>query len=685
MKKPLILLLITLYTLQVIAQATVNVTTAGQFSTELKAKGDPNTITNLIVTGNINDADIFYMRDNMPKLSILDLENTVIKQNANNEANTLPHNSFKTKDLTTIKLPKTITSIGGYAFSNCYKLTGNLSIPESVTSIQSSAFYGCAELTGQLIIPSATTYIGYNAFGLCKKLNGSLTISSSVTYIGNGAFSDCQGIISIDVDENNTKYASVDGILMSKDKKTLIQCPAGKVATSYSIPNSVTSIADLAFDNCRKLTGTLIIPNSVTFIGNSAFRQCNGLSGELNIPNSVNTIGNYAFLYCSGLTRVIIPQMLTKIGLDAFYGCTNIAAFDVDDSNLNYSDVDGVLFNKDITTLIRYPEAKASESYIIPSSVSVIDYAAFRQNKKLKTIEIPASVKSIGEFVFQNSSLQHIIVAHTTPLNIPQNVFMNIPSTCKLTVPKGSENAYSQAEVWKNLTIISDSFVVSFDLQDGTSVTTSIVDENTTVTAPTNPAKANYTFEGWYKEPECINKWNFSTDKVDKDIVLYAKWSSSIGYVVSYNLQDGSPAATVIADKNAIITIPSNPNRANYSFDGWYKEPGCINKWDFASDKVTSDTILYAKWNELISAVETQTNSELTIYPNPVTNIVNISVDNNCLPATITLYSIEGKQLKKTESTSAKTTIGMEDLKRGNYILEIETAKEKVKRKIVKL
>ena len=121
----------------------------------------------------------------------------------------------------------------------------------------------------------------------------SITIPKTITTIENGAFEDCYDLTSITVDENNTKYKSVDGNLYTKDGKVLIQYASGKDATHFSIPDGVTEIGAGAFDCCEHLIG-ISIPDSVTTIGANAFYYCYNLVGVV-VPTSVKEISYYSF------------------------------------------------------------------------------------------------------------------------------------------------------------------------------------------------------------------------------------------------------------------------------------------------------------------------------------------------------------------------------------------------------
>jgi len=158
-----------------------------------------------------------------------------------------------------------------------------------VTSIGKQAFANGKDIIS-ITIPNSVTSIGDGAFWNCTNLN-SIIIPSNVTDIEMTAFYGTTSLTAINVASGNKTYASQDGVLYDKNKKTLILYPRGKTASSFTIPNGVTTIGDNAFYNC-KLT-SVIIPNSVTSIGLSAFGD-SGLT-SITIPDSVTSIGGGAF------------------------------------------------------------------------------------------------------------------------------------------------------------------------------------------------------------------------------------------------------------------------------------------------------------------------------------------------------------------------------------------------------
>ena len=184
-----------------------------------------------------------------------------------------------------VEIGNSVTSIGNYAFYNCYSLV-SIVIPNSITSIEGYTFSACYSLAS-VVIPNSVTSIAENTFDSCYSL-ALVVITNNVTSIEGYTFYGCYSLISV------------------------------------VIPNSVISIGTYAFSHCFSLA-SVVIPNNVTNIGNNAFYNCYGIASVV-IPSSVTSLGSYALYYCFSLTSFIIPNSITSIEKNTFDTCYSLTS-----------------------------------------------------------------------------------------------------------------------------------------------------------------------------------------------------------------------------------------------------------------------------------------------------------------------------------------------------------------------
>ena len=343
-----------------------------------------------------------------------------------NNSSSVPWNSFY-YSIQTVSLPNGLTSIGKYAFSSCNRISA-ITIPNSVISIGDYAFRGCSGLTSATIGNSVTS-IGNYAFSSCSGLT-SITIPNSVTSIGVSAFGWCSGLTSPLYNSHIFAYMPTT------------------YSGTYDIPDGIESIAGEAFSYCNGLT-SVTISNSVIKIEEGAFEYCTGLD-SVTIGNSVTSIGHAVFYGCSSLTSIAIPNSVTSIGNMVFYGCSRLTTIDVSINNQNYCSIDGVLFSKDIKTLIQWPSGKQGV-YSIPNSVTSIGAGAFYCCDRLTSVTIPSSVTSIGNSAFSGcSGLTTIVCNAMNPPSLGSNVFGDVDKSIPLYVPAESVVRYVSADQWRD-------------------------------------------------------------------------------------------------------------------------------------------------------------------------------------------------------------------------------------------
>lgn len=221
------------------------------------------------------------------------------------------------------------------------------------------------------------------------------------------------------------------------------------------IPDNVTSIDNSAFENCTGLT-SVEIGSGVVSIGASAFSSCRGLA-NLVIPDNVGTIGDNCFYGCSGLASVEIGSGVVSIGASVFTGCSKLAAINLSEENHSYASEEGVLYSKDMSELLCYPEGKSERSFEIPAEVMVIAENAF-SNSSLQSVTIPVGVTTIGDKAFSGcNSLKEIISVSPTPPAISANTFDSSHySNVQLIIPVGATVDYLMADNWYNFINIKE-------------------------------------------------------------------------------------------------------------------------------------------------------------------------------------------------------------------------------------
>jgi hypothetical protein len=358
----------------------------------------------------------------------------------------------------------TLTTIGGSTFSNLSSLT-SINLPSSLITIGSAAFNNCTSLSS-INLPSSLITIGSAAFNNCTSLS-SINLPSSLSSIGTNIFEVCTSLTTVTVDESNTNFKTIGNALCSYDGSVLYSY-YDYVSTSYIVPDSVTTINDLAFR--FNTTIQSITMNNVVIFNNGAFQNCTSLSSitlsntlttiasqalqnlaitSIVMPASVTTIGGYAIAFCSNLTTITFEGNKPTIDSTAFYqdasggviyyysgssgwdGMTSLQGYELVELYSDYSS-DGLVYNNNDTYMVS-DFSGTQAKIIIPNSVTSLGSFAFANNdtiteiimfdnvntisnqcfsecKNLVNVKLSNTISYILSDLFFNTSIQHIII-----------------------------------------------------------------------------------------------------------------------------------------------------------------------------------------------------------------------------------------------------------------------------------
>lgn len=280
-------------------------------------------------------------------------------------------------DIKKVVIEDGVTSIGKYAFSHCSGLK-SVTLSANLTSIEESTFSECTSLTN-IKIPSKVTSLGRSSFWYCTSLS-SVELTDGLVSIGQLAFYNCRSLRDINIPQTVTTI----------ENEAFRHCVS---LTSVTIPSGVTNLGQSVFLDCDGLVSATI-EEGVTAISYGTFEGCSKLS-NVSIPSSVTTIGYAAFGLCSSLTSITIPSGVKNIDDIPFYLCEGLKEIVVAEDNTAYTAVDGVLFTKDLKTLVAYPIGNTRTTYAIPDGVNKIKLGAFIYCTSLASMSVPISVTTV--------------------------------------------------------------------------------------------------------------------------------------------------------------------------------------------------------------------------------------------------------------------------------------------------
>ena len=432
--------------------------------------------------------------------------------------------------LTYVRIPKSLSSIGKYAFEGCINLSrieitdiaawcdirfagatanplnyahhlyvhdneiSNLVIPDSVYRIRPYAFLGGWGLI-TVSIPTHVNSLGAYAFKDCSNLV-STNIPDSISILSSGVFSGCKSLQSI------------------------------------HIPSTITEIGDGAFGRCESLT-SISIPSSVTKLRGASFAQCRCLT-SVNIPNSVSEIGDHAFQLCTSLQSINFPDSLTSIQLGTLSGCS------------------------------------ALMTVKMPRYLTELGQAAFSNCSSLTTIDIPSTVTQIGVYVFAECvNLKSMNCLGEAPATLYPYAFDRISDSCRIYVPCGTLEAY-QLSAWNayHLQYAPSEYKLQAQVKEDMGGHLQI-ESNKCVSSITATPDYGYYFDKWADG----NTDNPRIFTLTQDTIITAIFAAHI-FTITFVDDNDTILSEQEVEYNAMPIPPADPIKTNnaqysYTFAGW--------------------------------------------------------------------------------------------------------------------
>jgi hypothetical protein len=358
-----------------------------------------------------------------------------------------------------VKLPRYLETMGEDVFEKCLQLEHfSLSFRNAHYEISERDLYD--KRTGKLVwYPEAQAYFKYETVSMegvsyiiitgtgtekkkaaiPPKLNG-----IRVSEIASGAFEHNPALIEIVMPDSIFKM----GV------RTFAFCPK---LSKVTLGNNLGTIPLRAFYECTALK-EIVIPDSVTTIFDNAFSDCTALESVM-LGRRLTALENSAFSGCSALTEIFIPERLSAIGENVFAGCRTLVNIYVDEKNETYTDIDGVLFNKAKTAILRFPEGRPGKQYTIPDSVEQIGSAAFSFCQRLSTIDLPEKATVIGNYAFfYCTALYNIRLSEIVAIG--NDAFSGCASLDKINFPESllsiGERAFAACRMLQTVNISSN-------------------------------------------------------------------------------------------------------------------------------------------------------------------------------------------------------------------------------------
>jgi hypothetical protein len=637
--------------------------------------------------------------------------------------------AFFSSALKNITIPQTITFIGERAFANIDSLdTINVEAGNTHYSSTDGILYAPAENTlvqypahrsGDFIIPNNITTIGNSAFMGCTNV-ANVILPATLTNIGSNAFEGCAPNYALNMHGAVPPTIGYNAFINPPSRVEVPACAAAdyKLAQGWKdILSSITPLSNIACTHWKcgdNVYATMNYSDSTLVIkGNGAMfdyqfsnlRPWDGVKDKItsvHIENGVTTSSAYTFNGMSKLRSVDIPASTTTIGVDAFAQCPNLTQIRVDAQSPYYSLHEGILYNKNHTTLVKAPVN--IKEIVVPAGVSSIATYAFAYSA-LQSITLPPSVVQIGEYAFAHcDSLVRIYNMRPLPQTITNNVFYGINKTpIHLLVIDDTiaTNAYKTEAVWSGFVIVEEvkqvrGIILSplpITLRCGATYQLSAIiipldaaDQTITWTS-SDPYVATVDASGKIT----ASKWNNGTAVItatsNNGGHIAACTVTIIDYIPAVDIALSETNITLAMDDTMQLTATILPDSATYRYARWSSDnPDIaeISSTGILRGIFPGSTIVYATTHDgkhsnycivqvvLSTSVDMPDAAQpLRIYPNPTNDVLIIDNTSSPLPPnSIEIYTLSGTLVSVHSAFSLPTILRIKHLPAGIYIIK---------------
>lgn len=330
-------------------------------------------------------------------------------------------------------------------------VSNNFTIPEEITD----------SLGNTYPVTSISEYCNIDFFENIT----SITISKNIIHLYSTAFSS-RNLENIYVDEDNSNFCSIDGVLFSKDKKSIVRFPSGRKETEYEIPPGITTIGTSAFSGCDKLA-------------------------EIVIPDTVTTIYRYAFASCKSITSLKIPEKIQYIDAGVFYGCENLKSVQIPNNiNINTDNLFSLCSSLNTFTFPQsiknigwgmFADCTSLKEVQLNEQMDYLGGEAFKNCTSLSEIAIPEGIEEIGLQCFKGCTSLKLIIIPKSITKFGENCFNDVPSDCIFKFPSGID-----IEAYAKLLNINPDQIKTYQIND-----TNVISETDSIITSDNIRDTN--------------------------------------------------------------------------------------------------------------------------------------------------------------------------------------------------